>query len=123
MPRRTRPRTARKHGATPERGGITRRRRPATKEVDAQVLELRQGGSSFSAIARKLELHRAIDAHRSFVRALGAYTGNDRRQLVEGEEERLDQLEKRIRARDATYPEKVKHRLTGVDKLREALRQ
>jgi hypothetical protein len=91
--------------------------------VDAQVLALREGGSSFSAIARRLELHRAVDAHQSFLRALATYAGSDRRQLVEGEEERLDRLEKRIRTRDAADPEKVERRLLAVGKLREALRQ
>lgn len=90
--------------------------------MDAQVLALRQGGSSFSAIARQLDLHRAIDAHRSFLRALAAHHGNDRQQLVEGEEERLDRLEQRIRTRDAADPEKVERRLIGVGNLREALR-
>lgn len=87
------------------------------------MLALREGGCSFSAIARRLELHRAIDAHRSFVRALGAYNGTDRRRLIESEEERLDRLERRIRTRDVADPEKVKRRLTGVDNFREALRQ
>ncbi|MGH8989764.1 MAG: hypothetical protein ACRDXC_14415 [Acidimicrobiales bacterium] len=91
--------------------------------MDAQVLALREGGSSFSAIARRLELHRAVDAHRSFLRALGTFAGNDRQRVVEGEEERLDQLEKRIRTRDASDPEKLERRLVGVEKLREALRQ
>ncbi len=86
------------------------------------MLALREGGCSFSAIARRLELDRAIDAHRSFVRALGAYNGDDRRQLVEREEGRLDRLEERIRTRDAADPEKVKRRLMGVEKFREALR-
>jgi hypothetical protein len=90
--------------------------------VDAQVLALREGGSSFSAIARRLELHRAVDAHQSFLRAVSTYAGNDRRHLVESEEERLDRLETRIRTRDAADPEKVKRRLTGVGKMREALR-
>ncbi|MGH9028523.1 MAG: hypothetical protein ACRDV4_02770 [Acidimicrobiales bacterium] len=84
---------------------------------------MREDGSSYSAIARRLELGRAIDAHRSFVRALGAYNGNDRRRLVESEEGRLDRLAQRIRTRDAADPEKVKRRLMGVDKLREAVRQ
>lgn len=123
MPRRTRPRTARKHEAKPERSGTSKRQRPATLDVDAQVLSMRQDGNSFSAIARRLELHRATDAHRSFVRALGTYSGNDRRRLVEGEEERLDRLEERIRTRDAEDPEKAERRLMGVVKLREALRQ
>lgn len=123
MPRRTRSRTTQKRSPAPERGKTSRRPRPATQEVDAQVLALREGGSSFSAIARRLELPRAIDAHRSFVRALGAYNATDRRHLVESEEKRLDRLEERIRTRDVRDPEKVKRRLTGVDKYREALRQ
>jgi hypothetical protein len=91
--------------------------------VDAQVLALRESGNSFSAIARKLELPRAVDAHRSFLRALGTYAGPDRQQLVDGEEERLDRLELRIRTRDSADPEKLERRLMGVDKFREALRQ
>lgn len=87
------------------------------------MLVLREGGCSFSAIARRLELPRATDAHRSFVRALGAHSGDDRRQLVESEEGRLDRLEERIRTRDVADPEKIKRRLMGVDRLREALRE
>ncbi len=94
----------------------------ATQDVDAEVLALREGGSSYSAIARRLELGRAVDAHRSFVRAVGAHDGAERRQLVGSEEARLDRLEQRIRDRDAAEPEKVKRRLLGVDKYREAIR-
>ena len=122
MPRRTRPRTAQRRSGAPERDRTPRRQRTANHDVDAQVLALREGGSSFSAIARRLELHRAVDAHRSFLRALTTYAGNDRKQLVDGEEERLDRLEKRIRTRDAADPEKLKRRLMAVDKLREAIR-
>lgn len=123
MPRRTRPRTAQRRPSAPERVKTSRRPRPATQEVDAQVLALREGGCSFSAIARQLELHRAIDAHRSFVRALGALHGDDRRRHVASEEERLDRLEERIRTRDVDDPDKVRRRLMGVDKFREVLRQ
>jgi hypothetical protein len=123
VPRHTRPKTAERRSGAPERDKTPRRRPTATHDVDAQVLALRVGGSSYSAIARRLDLHRAVDAHRSFLRALGTYAGNDRQQVVEGEKERLDQLEKRIRTRDAADPEKVKRRLMGVDNLREALRQ
>jgi hypothetical protein len=70
-----------------------------------------------------LELGRAIDAHRSFLRALGAHQGAERQRLVENEEARLDVLERRIRERDAAAPEKVTRRLAGVDKLREAIRR
>lgn len=123
VPRRTRPRTAQRRTAALERVKTSRRSLPATQEVDAQVLALREGGCSFSAIARQLELHRAVDAHRSFVRALGAFNANDRRHLVESEVGRLDLLEERIRTRDVADPEKVERRLIGVDIFREALRQ
>lgn len=90
--------------------------------MDAQVLALREGGSSFSAIARRLELGRAIDAHRSFVRALGSRDGAERVRLVGNEEARLDRLEARIRERDAAEPDKITRRLLGVAKLRESIR-
>jgi hypothetical protein len=70
-----------------------------------------------------LELGRAVDAHRSFVRALGAHQGAERQRLVDNEEARLDLLERRIRERDAAEPEKVTRRLAGVDKFREAIRR
>jgi hypothetical protein len=109
--------------AAPERGGKPRRARPPTQEVDAQALALREAGSSFSAIARRLELGRAIDAHRSFVRALGTHDGAEHRQLIENEEARLDKLEQRIRDRDAAEPLKIERRLLGLNKLRDAIRQ
>jgi hypothetical protein len=86
-------------------------------------MALRQGGSSYSAIARRLGLDRAIDAHRSFLRAVGTHSGAELRRLVDSEGARLDQLEQRIRDRDAREPDKVKRRLLGVGKLREAIRQ
>ncbi|MDA8075973.1 MAG: hypothetical protein M0Z40_12225 [Actinomycetota bacterium] len=124
MPRRTH--TAmppRRSTSAPERSRPARRQRPATREVDAQALALRESGSSYSAIARRLELGRAVDAHRSFVRALGAHQGDERQRLIDNEEARLDLLEQRIRERDAADPEKVTRRLIGVDKLREAIRR
>lgn len=123
MPRHIRPRTVPRRSGAPERDRTPRRQRAATQEVDAQVLALREGGSSFCAVARRLELHRAVDAHRSFLRALATYAGNDRQELVEREEARLDRLEERIRARDAADPEKANRRLMGVGKFRADLRK
>lgn len=121
MPRHTHnKRSQRRSTTTPERGGGSRRR-PASQDIDAQVLALRESGSSYSAIARRLELGRATDAHQSFVRALGSRHGDDRRQLIENEEARLDLLERRIRDRDAADVTKVERRLVGVSKLREAI--
>jgi hypothetical protein len=123
MPRRTHAKTSQRRSTAPERGGTSRRQRSATQEVDAEVLALREGGSSYSAIARALELGRATDAHRSFVRALAAHDGAERRRLVDSEEARLDLLEQRIRDRDAADPDKVERRLLGVDKFRESIRR
>ena len=92
-------------------------------EIDAQALTLREAGTSFSTIARMLELERAVDAHRCFVRALNAHDGNERRRLVENEQARLDQLEERIRDRDSGDATKIARRLRGVNNLREAMRQ
>ncbi len=96
-------------------------RRVASGDVDEQVLRLRETGASYSAIARGLELRRAVDAHRAFIRAVGRREGEERRNLVIRESARLDALELRIRDRDAAFPDKVAHRLLGVNHLREAL--
>jgi DNA-binding transcriptional MerR regulator len=103
-------------------GGQGRRRRTAGPEIDAQVLALREKGLSFSAIASRLELERAMDAHRRFVHAVAMHDGERRKQLVENEEARLDRLERRIRDRDAGDPSKIERRLAAVSKLREAVR-
>lgn len=124
MPRRTNAALSKKRWTpTPERGGSSRPRRPSSREMDAQVVALRESGSSFSAIARQLQLDRAIDAHRCFIRALGALDGAESRKIMANEEARYDQLEQRIRERDAADPAKVARRLLGVEKLRQAIRQ
>jgi cytidylate kinase len=68
-----------------------------------------------------LELNRAVDAHRCFVRALHTHEGAERRRLVDNETARLDQLEVRIRERDGADAEKVARRLRGVSNLRDAV--
>jgi DNA-binding transcriptional MerR regulator len=124
VPRHTHsPRSKRRSASKPERGGSGRRQRVAATELDAQVLALREAGTSYSAIARLLELERAVDAHRCFIRALDTHRGEDRRRLIGNEEARLDRLEERIRARDAADATKVAHRLRGVTNLREAIEQ
>ena len=92
-------------------------------EIDAQALALREAGTSYSTIARMLELERAVDAHRCFVRALNAHDGKERRRLVDNEEARLDRLEERIRDRDKADATKMARRLRGVSNLREAIGQ
>jgi hypothetical protein len=124
MPRRTNSSLSKRRstGGSSDRRDGSKRPRAATASVDAQVLALREEGNSYSAIARTLELNRATDAHRSFVRALDSQDAAQRERLVDNERVRLDRLEQRIRQRDAAMPSKVERRLLGVDKLREAIK-
>ena len=91
------------------------------KAIDEQALELREEGASYSAIARRLELKRAGDAHGAFLRALKTRDTDERQQLIVNEQERLNTLEQRIRDRDAALPEKLERRLGALESLRTAL--
>ena len=121
MPRHTHGKQSHRRSRTPERTTAPRQQRSPARDVDAQALTLRESGSSFSAIARILQLGRATDAHRCFVRALQGHEDMERRHLLNNEAARLDVLEQRIRDRDAADPAKVERRLLGVARLREAL--
>jgi hypothetical protein len=113
--------SSRRSSSPPERASSGPRRRGSSKDTDAQSLELREKGNSFSAIARTLGFDRATEAQKSYVRALSTHEGEERRRLVKNEEVRLDELEQRIRERDAADVEKVERRLRGVKKLRESI--
>lgn len=86
---------------------------------DEKALALRDSGQTYAAVARSLGLKRATDAQAAFLRALRSREGEERRHLVEREFVRLDELEARIRARDAAEPEKLERRLQALAKLRE----
>ena len=121
MPRHTHGRERPRRAApSADRAGGTRRR-PPSRDTDAQALTLRESGKTYSAIARTLGLDRATEAHRSYIRALGTREGDARVQLIKNEDARLDQLEQRIRQRDAADVVKLERRLQGVEKLREAI--
>ena len=64
---------------------------------------------------------RAVDAQAAFLRALRQREGEERSRLTQRESDRLDQLETRIRTRDAADPEKMERRLLALAKLREKL--
>ena len=115
-------RTDRRTPSDSSRERVAPRRRPPGKTVDEQALELREGGASYSAIARRLELHRAGDAHGAFLRALRLRNDAERDVLIANERERLDTLEKRIRERDAAVPEKLERRLGALESLRTVLK-
>jgi hypothetical protein len=95
--------------------------RAASGQTDDRALTLRESGASFSAIASRLSLRRATDAHAAFVRALGRKEGGERAELLQRESARLDTLERRIRERDAGDPDKIERRLAAVTRLRELL--
>jgi hypothetical protein len=113
--------TDRRTPSDSSRERVAPRRRPPGKTVDEQALELREGGASYSAIARRLELHRAGDAHGAFLRAVRIRNDAEREVLIANERVRLDTLEKRIRDRDAAMPEKLERRLGALESLRTAL--
>jgi len=96
-------------------------RQPPTRHIDDQALKLREGGASYSAIARRLKLDRATDAHHAFIRAVRAREGEARQHLVTTEGARLDQLEARVRERHAEDPDTLARRLQAVGNLRAAL--
>ena len=121
MPRHTHGRERPRRGSTTTERPGGARRRPPSRDTDAQALTLRESGKSYSAIARTLGLDRATEAHRSYIRALGTRDGDTLRQLVKNEDARLDELEQRIRQRDAADVAKVERRLLGVQRLREAI--
>ena len=121
MPRHNHSKSKRRSTSAPPERSSGSRRRQASLDTDAEALTLRESGKSYSAIARTLGLDRATEAHRSYMRALDTRAGDERRQLIKNEEARLDQLEERIRERDAKDVPKLERRLQGVQRLREAI--
>jgi hypothetical protein len=82
---------------------------------------LREAGQTFASVARSLGFKRASMAQAAFLRALRQREGAERAQLTKRESARLDQLETRIRTRDAADPEKMERRLGALGKMREML--
>jgi hypothetical protein len=84
-------------------------------------LRLREQGRSYAAVARTLGLKRANDARAAFLRALRAAPEGERKLIARREYQRLDELEARIRSRDAAAPEKLERRLEALAGLRRGL--
>jgi hypothetical protein len=85
------------------------------------VLALRDKGSSYAATASTLGLKRATYAREAFLRGLRATPEEERTLIAQREYQRLDELEARIRARDAAAPDKLGRRLAAVAALRRGL--
>jgi hypothetical protein len=66
-------------------------------------------------------LKRATDARQAFLRTLRASPEDQRRLIAQREYQRLDELETRIRTRDAAAPDKLERRLAALAALRRDL--
>jgi hypothetical protein len=95
--------------------------RQPRRNLDEEVVTLRETGRSYAAVARSLGLKRAADAHASFVRALRSRPDGERAAMAERESGRLDLLETRIRGRDAEDQTKLDRRLAALEKLRQTI--
>lgn len=121
MPRTGRPddRVRREHDDDrPPRGAGPR---PTRRNIEQEVIALRETGRSFASVASSLGMKRAMDAHAAFVRGLRALPPMERGELASRESARLDRLEARIRSRDEAEPDKMARRLVALDKLRATL--
>ena len=82
---------------------------------------LREQGRSFAAIARTVGLKRATDARQAFLREMRTLPDEERAALIQRELQRLDNLEARIRSRDAEEPDKLETRLGALATMRASL--
>ncbi len=97
------------------------RPRQPRRDLDEEVVALREQGQSYSAVARTLGIRRAVDAQAAFIRAMRKLQDPERKALIQRETERLDQLEARIRTRDAADPAKLERHLVALGVLRESM--
>lgn len=104
-----------------ERASYSGPRQPR-RNLDEEVVALRERGKSYSAIASALGMKRAVDANEAFVRAMRGLADKERSALRQRESVRLDQLEGRIRSRDAHEPAKMERHLVALEALRETLK-
>jgi len=88
---------------------------------DEQILELRDAGRSYPAIARELGLERSTDARAGYLRALRRQPPEARQLLRRRELRRLDSLASAIAGRADISEADVARRLRAVDLLRKDL--
>ena len=81
-------------------------------------MALREEGRSYAAVARSLGFRRSNDARQAFLRGMRGRPDSERRMIADRERQRLDELEQRIRTRDADDPAKLERRLTALEQLR-----
>ncbi|HTV12488.1 MAG TPA: hypothetical protein VME20_11590 [Acidimicrobiales bacterium] len=96
--------------------------RAPRRNLDEEVVALRERGKSYSAIASALGMKRAVNANEAFVRAMRRLSEKERTALWQRESARLDQLEARIRSRDAEQPAKMERHLVALEALRDTIK-
>ena len=106
---------------TPEDRPQYSRPREPRRNLDQEVVTLREQGQTYSAVARMLGIKRAVNAQQAFVRAMHSLPDKERAALSKREAERLDQLEVRIRSRDAQEPVKMERHLVALEALRQEM--
>ena len=92
-----------------------------TVEVDEKALAMRRKGSSFSAIARALNLGRPQAANAAFNRALRTRPEDGQQQIRDEELARLADLETRVKADTEVAPFDRDRRLDVIKQLRTRL--
>ncbi len=91
----------------------------AAPSTDA-VIDLREAGRSYAAIARELTMPGSVQAQAAFVRAVRHRPQQERTGLIERELGRLDDLERKIRADQD--PNRASKHLVALEKLRSVLK-
>jgi len=96
--------------------------RQPRQSLDQEVVALRERGQSYSAVASALGIKRAVNAQEAFIRVMRSLPEKERTALRAREWARLDQLEVRIRTRDADQPVKMERHLVALEALRETMK-
>jgi hypothetical protein len=95
--------------------------RQPRRNLDEEVVVLREQGQTYSAVARSLGLKRAVNAQQAFIRAMRALPEKEQASLHKRESARLNELEVRIRTRDANEPVKMERHLAALEALRQTM--
>jgi hypothetical protein len=85
---------------------------------DSTAVEPRQAGRSFAAIADALGYEQAGKAQRAFIRGLRRRPKQDQLVIRQGENRRLDRLEKYVRSRTDLTDGERESRLKAIERLR-----
>jgi len=88
------------------------------RELDDQILRLRESGRSYLAIAERLDLERATVARSGYLRALWRLPADEQNASCRRELQRLDSLATHIAARDDIDESAIARQLQMVDRLR-----